>query len=249
LLKAFGEKLTHANISHRIISTRDNDRHWPYSISQERIDYLAKARNRAMEPLQSEDEAVRLPDYHEYSRIVFINDVIYKWEAVARLIATRMDQDETKPGEYDLACGLDYSLPGESPCEGARLMEGVYDTWVARDVCGTPFRFFWPYVKDPVSIELIKEEKPFEAAACWNGVVAYPAQRYLYQPPTLEKRRWQMIDNCKLSPLGTALTFSIVLWLCVLTTAHHANQVPLDRRRGVRSLRVFPVLLRPAPSL
>ena len=66
-----------------------------------------------MEPIQSEDDDVRLPDWTEFTRVIFINDVIYKWEAVVRLIATRLDEDETKAGEYDLACGFDYSISGE----------------------------------------------------------------------------------------------------------------------------------------
>lgn len=71
-------------------------------------------RNKAIEPLQSEDEAIRLPDWTDFTRVIFINDVIYKWQAVVRLIATRLDEDESKAGEYDLACGLDYSITGES---------------------------------------------------------------------------------------------------------------------------------------
>lgn len=66
-----------------------------------------------MEPLQSEDDGVRLPDWQDFTRVVFINDVIYKWESVVRLIATRMDEDESKAGEYDLACGLDFAISGE----------------------------------------------------------------------------------------------------------------------------------------
>jgi hypothetical protein len=109
----FSQKLTHANIPHRFVSETDDKRHWPYSTSQERIQYLADARNKAMEPLQSEDDSVRLPDYNEFTRVVFINDVIYKWESVVRLIATRMDEDESKAGEYDLACGLDFAISGK----------------------------------------------------------------------------------------------------------------------------------------
>jgi hypothetical protein len=63
--------------------------------------------------LQSEDDDVRLSDWNEFTRVIFINDVIYKWEQVVRLIATRLDEDETKAGEYDLACGFDYSISGE----------------------------------------------------------------------------------------------------------------------------------------
>lgn len=45
--------------------------------------------------------------------MIFINDVIYKWQSVVRLIATRLDEDETKAGEYDLACGLDFAITGQ----------------------------------------------------------------------------------------------------------------------------------------
>jgi len=112
LLSKFSQKLTHRNIPHRIISTTDDNRHWSYSTSQERIQYLADVRNKAMEPLQAADDSVRLPDWEEFTRVVFINDVIYKWQSVVRLIATRMDEDETKAGEYDLACGLDFAISG-----------------------------------------------------------------------------------------------------------------------------------------
>jgi hypothetical protein len=35
-----------------------------------------------------------------------------------RLIATRLDEDETKAGEYDLACGLDFAISGTSRRSG-----------------------------------------------------------------------------------------------------------------------------------
>lgn len=73
-------------------------------------------------------------------------------------------------------------------------------------MCGTPFRIFWPYAKDPLSIERIKQEKPTEVGACWNGVVVFPAGPYLYKLPDesesrmrVQKRSWKMIDNCEYS--------------------------------------------------
>lgn len=95
----------------------------------------------------------------------------------------------------------------------------------ARDACGTPLRPFWPYVKDPVSIDRIRKEQVFQVGACWNGIVAFPARLVAWQPSststpdvatstavetpdaTLEaangstyvrgmrKRGWQMVDN------------------------------------------------------
>lgn len=113
LLHDFSQKLTHANIPHRIVTTVDSDRQWSYGTSSERIQYLANARNKAIEPLQSENDEVRLPDWNDFTRVVFLNDVIYSWKSVVRLIATRMDEDESKAGEYDLACGLDFSISGK----------------------------------------------------------------------------------------------------------------------------------------
>ena len=114
LLNKLSQRLTHVNIPHRFVSTTDDNRHWSYSTSQERIQYLADVRNKAMEPLQSADDNVRLSDWEDFTRVIFINDVIYKWESVVRLIATRLDEDETKAGEYDLACGLDFAISGTS---------------------------------------------------------------------------------------------------------------------------------------
>lgn len=86
---------------------------------------------------------------------------------------------------------------------------GFYDTWVARDVCGTPMRIAWPFVKDPVSKERLRNKQPFEVSACWNGIVAFPTGPYLYRPETsdvsdapdegtrLAKRGWKMVDNCE----------------------------------------------------
>lgn len=89
----------------------------------------------------------------------------------------------------------------------------MYDTWVARDICGAPMRSFWPYVKDPESIKVIKAEKPIEVGACWNGAVAFPAEPHIRKiaPPVdssdgepqkrarLSPRGWRMMDNCKRS--------------------------------------------------
>jgi hypothetical protein len=63
-------------------------------------------------------------------------------------------------------------------------------------------RPFWPYVKDEETREKVKKEEPFEVAACWNGVVAFDAEPFLYaENRTVEKRSWRMIDNCEYHPL------------------------------------------------
>lgn len=70
-------------------------------------------------------------------------------------------------------------------------------------MCGTPFRVFWPYVKDPVSAARLREDAVFEVSACWNGMVAFPADNYLYRPDGISsaprapptRRGWEMVDN------------------------------------------------------
>lgn len=85
-----------------------------------------------------------------------------------------------------------------------------------RDICGVPARPFYPYVKDPLSISLIKQNKVLEVGSCWNGVVAFRAalivwrgdgatmtsspaenakQALVGQGTSLRKRGWQMVDN------------------------------------------------------
>ncbi len=187
LLTEFGEQLTAAGVAHRIVSDV-TERWWPYSTSPERISLLATARNRALEPLQSPDENIRLPDYASFTKVLFLNDIVFSWDAAIRLLGTSLDGEEGEDA-YDLACGMDYAI------------SGLYDTWVARDICGVPLRIFWPYVKDEPSIERIRNNRPFEVSACWNGMVAFPAGPYLYQLTAeervgrLHKRGWKMLDN------------------------------------------------------
>ena len=83
------------------------------------------------------------------------------------------------------------------------ISAGLYDTWAARDVCGTPLRAFWPYVKDEASVALLRKEEPFPVAACWNGAVVFPTGPFLYNPDfghheggrTLSARGWKMVDG------------------------------------------------------
>ncbi|GHJ89605.1 hypothetical protein NliqN6_6007 [Naganishia liquefaciens] len=155
LLTSFASHLTSLGIPHRIITEQTSDRQWPHNASAKRIAYLARARNRALEPLRSGDA----PGW-ERGKVVFLNDVVFEAWQVVDLLDSRIEGQE---GEYDLACGMDYGW------------SGMYDTWVARDACGTPLRPFWPYVQDPPSVDKIRNEDVFEVASCWNGVVAFRA--------------------------------------------------------------------------
>ena len=111
LIAKLGEDLEAMGSRARVVSeSNPAPRWWPYNTSPERIEYLSEARNRVMEPLQSNDSSVRLEDYAEFEKVVFLNDVYYSWQSVVRLLATALDGEEAN---YDLACAMDYQLAGK----------------------------------------------------------------------------------------------------------------------------------------
>lgn len=117
-LKRFDNSLTDLGVKHRIV-TVDNDpgKHWPYGTSPERIAFLAKCRNKAMEPIQSADDDVRIPDWQDYTKLLFLNDIRFQWQDIVTLIGTKGEGDEKRDGEpdYDLACAMDYGSSGQFP--------------------------------------------------------------------------------------------------------------------------------------
>lgn len=117
LLADFDDLLTSLNIPHRITLEVNSDRTWPYGTSPERISYLAGVRNKALEPLQSENENVRLADAQSYTKVIFLNDIYFSWQSIFRLLATRLDGRNDLPPDYDLACAFDYGEAGASSFE------------------------------------------------------------------------------------------------------------------------------------
>ncbi|RYY34115.1 hypothetical protein EON62_03595 [archaeon] len=89
-------------------------------------------------------------------RVVFLNDVILYAEDVLELIATHN-------GNYDMACAMDFE----------RLK--FYDTWVARDMSGSSFSDWYPFVREAVAQERLRQREPFRVFSCWNGAVVVPA--------------------------------------------------------------------------
>jgi hypothetical protein len=87
-------------------------------------------------------------------------------------------------------------------------MPGFYDTWVARDICGTPLDGRWPYVTDRLSQQAVRDLKPFPVSSCWNGAVVFNSRPFLYganlsdftsTSPELLRRGWRRIDDGRLS--------------------------------------------------
>lgn len=113
LLAEYRELLDHIGIPNRILPMmRDEGGGWPYSTSPQRIAYLAKMRNKVMEPIQSADPDLRLPDWNEFTKLIFLNDIRFDWKDIVRLIATRVDGKEDE--DYDVACAMDFGRFGKS---------------------------------------------------------------------------------------------------------------------------------------
>ncbi|KAJ6492771.1 capsular associated protein [Mycena vitilis] len=159
LLRTFEGRLANAGVANRVVLDEDGRRRKGWvSNGHERVQYMADMRNKALEPLQ---EGL---DGRRFDKIIFFNDVYFEWKSIIRLL-------DTKGGDFDLACGLDF--------DGI----GLYDTWVIRDSCGQRTKEIWPYFShDPVAVASLRLEEPVEVAACWNGVAVFDANWFL--PPT-----------------------------------------------------------------
>jgi hypothetical protein len=112
-LANYRESLEEMGIPNQVIPMgRDEGARFPYGTSPERISFLAKMRNKAMESIQSADPEIRLPNWHEFTKVVFLNDIYFDWEDIVRLIATRVEGKEDE--DYDVVCAMDFGEYGES---------------------------------------------------------------------------------------------------------------------------------------
>lgn len=112
MLHEFERRLRSGGRRHRIVSDDHGRRQWSTGDSPARIEFIAEARHRALEPLQSPDLATRLPDYHTFTKIIFLNDTIYRHEDILELVVS------PGAGDFDQVCAMDYGRHGE-PCASA----------------------------------------------------------------------------------------------------------------------------------
>ena len=119
-----------------------------------RIPYLSRLRNEVMKPLEQETNEGRT-----YSRVVWINDVVFTAEDVIELLNTR-------DGNYAAACSLDFSKP-----------PAYYDTFALRDSDGDEaVTSTFPYFRSKVSRDAVIRDIPVPVQSCWNGIVAFDAE-------------------------------------------------------------------------
>jgi hypothetical protein len=122
-----------------------------------RIPFLAKIRNRTLQPLQDLWDAGERYDY-----VLFLGDVVFDSEDIITLL-------DTNDGDYAAACSLDFADP---PL--------YYDSFVLRDDKSDPhLHQTWPYFRSRASRHALKQNKPVPVTTCWNGIVSMPAEPFV----------------------------------------------------------------------
>lgn len=151
-----------------------------------RIPYLAKLRNKVMEPFYNlssipsypgkddQDEfltpsgrpkrrVVDLPPQREpYDIILWLNDVHFSLSDITTLLSTR-------GGKYDAVCALDFH---------DKAGESFYDTFAARDSTGREPIHAWPYFLSSTTRKAVQRGEAAPVRACWDGVVAFTAKPF-----------------------------------------------------------------------
>ncbi|CAG8671279.1 5878_t:CDS:2 [Acaulospora morrowiae] len=125
-----------------------------------RIPYMARLRNKLLEPLLEQTEKGNKFDY-----ILFFNDVI--WTASDILVLL-----ETNDRNYDAACAMDFYWT-------------FYDTFATRELPSSRMRYPWPpnpyfpYFYDKAVQQKLYNNDPVRVFSCWNGVTVMNAEPFV----------------------------------------------------------------------
>ncbi|KAJ1813132.1 hypothetical protein LPJ60_006403 [Coemansia sp. RSA 2675] len=150
ILNRFNSTLNAMGIAHQIRSELA-----PKPKHIHRIEYLARVRNFALEPLYNSGT--------KYGKVLFLNDIFFCVPDVLELLFQQRAQSA------QLACAEDFDIYHGGP--------GFYDTWVTRDMRGDKFtKNMHKLTKDPISMIAQMRDRPFQVQCCWNGVALIDAQ-------------------------------------------------------------------------
>jgi hypothetical protein len=163
-LNEFKSELNEMNVQNLIITERIINKK-----SFNRIGFLQRIRNKVIEPMLK-----RLNWKPDEFLIIFINDIIYKWQDIIKLIMTNEMQ-------YDMACGLD-------------IYYGFYDVWVSRDLNGNKLRNYYPYFTDRNAQNRVINGENIRVFSCWNGVAIINPEPF-YKVPNLAFRDGRSIKE------------------------------------------------------
>ncbi|KAI0816064.1 cryptococcal mannosyltransferase 1-domain-containing protein [Trametes gibbosa] len=169
LLREFARDLDALGVRNRILVQDETVKKPEHLEWNPRIEFLAAIRNQALEPLLSAAPG-------SYDRVLFSNDIFIEPESVLELL-------DTRGGDYDFACGLDFGH------------FGAYDMWVLRDRVGRLTAGIWPFFFDAASSDAMRKEEPVPVYTCWNGIVAFRADPVL----PIDRRANHTLSNAPLT--------------------------------------------------
>ncbi|KAB5536687.1 polysaccharide export protein [Coniochaeta sp. 2T2.1] len=128
-----------------------------------RIPYLAKVRNRAMEPLKTLERQGRT-----FDKVLWLNDIVFDVEDYVTLL-------NTHDGRYAAACSMDF-----------KLYPYYYDTFALRDDRGMKTAsYHWPWFVSPTARQSARKGEPVRVESCWNGMVLFDSTPFYANPPLL----------------------------------------------------------------
>ena len=122
-----------------------------------RIPFLARERNKGLEPLKEMGKQGK-----RFDKVLVLNDVVFRPRDVLSLLGTRQ-------GRYAAACALDFHYANE----------GYYDTFALRDSEGREsVQRTFPYFGDGQSRVAMRRGMPSQVKSCWNGMVLMDARPF-----------------------------------------------------------------------
>ena len=146
------------------------------NIGHLRIEFYSRLRNKCL------DFLYEIPNLNfDNTKIIFFNDIYYKYEDIINLISTNNE-------DYDAVCGLDFR-------------HFFYDRWVSIDLDGNSLLRHFPFILNKEAQDLILNHKPFRVFSCWNGLIVFtasPLKNKTIQfrfPKNIEKNKYK-INNC-----------------------------------------------------
>ncbi len=177
LLQDFEKQL---KCNHKIVTTKLN-LHDHQSLS--RIAYLAMVRNHALKPLLHDKSIVPVNGSRRFSKILFLNDVVFTSQDALRLLLTHH-------GNYAATCALDFINPVK-----------FYDTFATRDTDGYSMGLpLYPFFSPGQSQSQIRQgDSLVRVKSCWSGMVAFdslPFENGLQFRSLNNESKWEASECC-----------------------------------------------------
>lgn len=143
---------------------------------QNRISFLANARNLALKPLIREYKAG-----WRFHRVIWLSDNMFCAHGLLEQVLL-LEKPEDGGANADVACGMDFGYAGNECL--------FYDKWASHDIDGrqmTNGRGNEPILSAKASREAAQSGLPFQVFACWSGSLVYRGE--IFQEEGLLFRR------------------------------------------------------------